>query len=192
MGTFRSTPTHVYFWGGYFSQWASTSFSGDLPGLTMISGETYLLRKEQLIFNCTEQYMMAAKASIFGDTDTLKLIMESDDPREIKALGRKVKNFDEAIWREHARNIVYLGNFYKFTQDNDAKAYLDESGSRYIVEGSPYDKIWGVGLAWDDPAIEIQANWRGTNWLGDVIMAVRDDIASFGIDENPWGLLRSW
>lgn len=192
MGTFRSTSTHVYFWGGYFSQWATSKFTGYLPIIVSINLETYLAKGKLLEFSCTEQYMMAAKASIFGDNQILDEIMNHSDPSIIKGLGRKVKNFDQDIWAKHARNIVYLGNFYKFTQDADAKAYLDESEQRYIVEGSPYDKIWGVGLAWNDPAIENQTNWNGTNWLGEVLMVVRDDLNTFGPDEDPWGLLRSW
>lgn len=190
--SYRITDTHVYFLGSYFSQWAKTPFSGVLPTVRATSSGVLLRPLGILRFNCCEQYMMAAKASVFNDQETLKAIMDAEHPAEQKKLGRLVKNFDQATWESVARDIVYLGNFYKFTQHADAREFLDESGTKTIVEGADYDPVWGVKIDWADPAIEDEANWKGTNWLGQCIMRVREDITAHGLSADPWKLKRPW
>lgn len=156
------TDTHVYFVGGPFSQWAKSSFVQhliDLPDLYR--------------FNCCEQYMMASKAVLFDDMAALEAIMLSTSPSEQKSLGRTVKNFDPQIWNDRARDIVFLGNIAKFGQNPDLWDELNATGEKYLVEGAHYDPVWGVKLAWNDPLILDEKNWRGTNWLGEVLMRVR-------------------
>lgn len=187
--TMRETSSHVYFWGGIYSQWHISNITLHAP----------VLRMNQLVpagdfgmFNCAEQYMMASKALLFGDHDALQKIMNSKDPREQKALGRTVQGFNDTVWRQHARSIVFLANWGKFTYDGHFLKTLLDTGDKIIVEGSPYDRVWGVGLSWDDPAIEDATNWRGTNWLGECIMAVRDIVRREGSQANPWLLHGSW
>ena len=189
---FMITDTHVYFLGGYFSQWAHTPFSGTLPTYRATSSGGHLSRYGSFRFNCCEQYMMAAKAAVFNDPETLLKIMDATHPAEQKKLGRLVKNFDVDIWNSVARDVVFLGNFYKFTQHVEARQFLDDAEQRVIVEGADYDPIWGVLLSWDDPAIKDEANWNGTNWLGQCIMRVRDDLAVHGNNADPWKLIRPW
>lgn len=193
MSSYRITDTHVYFLGSYFSQWAASPFTGRLPGLRAFTEGTLLRPVGSLRFNCCEQYMMAAKAMVFNDQATLMEIMDATHPAEQKKLGRKVANFDVDVWNKHARNIVHLGNFYKFTQHQPSRDFLDSVGDRIIVEGADYDPVWGVKVAWDDPKIEDEANWQGTNWLGQCIMRVREDIAA-GADQHidAWKLIRPW
>jgi ribA/ribD-fused uncharacterized protein len=192
--TYRVTYTHVYFWGSYLSQWAWTPFTGNFPKLNFSKTKLMPLENgvwQKFNFESCEQYMMASKAIIFNDIDTFNLICAERDPAKCKQLGRKVKNFNDETWQKFAKQIVFLGNFYKFTQDvNSIKFLLTECDNKIIVEGSPYDKIWGVGLKWDDPAIENENNWKGTNWLGETIMAVRDYL-NLGFDNrhNPFDLL---
>ena len=127
-------------------------------------------------YNCTEQYMMAEKARLFDDAYTRELILASIEPRDQKELGRKVKNFDSLTWEEAAKKIVYKGCMFKFTQnDKLLKTLLDTKGT-LLVEASPYDKIWGIGLGEDDPRIHDPKNWKGTNWLGQVLTQLRDSI----------------
>ena len=191
--SFRSTDTHHYFLGGYCSQWAATRFNGTLPIVRASGSGALLLRPyASFAFNTAEQFMMASKAVMFNDPETLQDIMMASHPGDQKKLGRKVKNFDVDVWNQHARNVVYLGNFYKFAQDEAARNFLDSLGQRRIVEGASYDPIWGVKLDWSDMRIEDEANWAGTNWLGECIMRVRDDIAAHGKDADPWKLMRPW
>jgi len=167
----RETATHVYFLRGPFSQWHPSWFSAPLEQ----GGAS-------LAFNCTEQYMMASKAALFGDAETLAQIMaiQPDDkpfylvPLQQRALGRQVRSFVDATWRDAARHVVYRGNLAKFSQDEELRRLLLATGDKVLVEGSAKDRLWGVGLAWDDPEIEEQAKWRGSNWLGQVLMQVRD------------------
>ncbi len=153
---YYETDTHVYFYGSVYSQWAMRDMN--------VNDKTY---------NCCEQYMMAEKARLFNDDHALDHIMLAIDPSVQKSWGRKVKNFDKDKWEEIARDTVYVANFAKFTQDKDAKQQLLATGDKVIVEASPYDCIWGVGLRCDDPKVLDSKNWRGTNWLGEAIMEVR-------------------
>jgi ribA/ribD-fused uncharacterized protein len=145
-----------FFWSGPFSQWAIRPMT--------ISGVEY---------NCCEQYMMASKAAIFADNWAYDEIMKEKDPSKQKALGRQVKHFDKDIWDDACRGVVYLGNYYKFTQHEPLKKMLELTGDKIIVEASPYDRVWGIGLSASDPRALDRAQWRGTNWLGEAIMEVR-------------------
>lgn len=127
-------------------------------------------------YNCAEQYMMAEKARMFNDDETLALILAETDPRNIKALGRKVKNFDADLWSSKCRAIVYRGNLTKFMQNEDLKSYLLSTNEATLVEASPYDKIWGIGMLEHDKGVEDPKNWKGTNLLGKTLMTVRSTI----------------
>lgn len=150
----------VFFYGGILSQWYPCTFQ--------IDGVKY---------NCAEQYMMAEKARLFGDQEILEKIMSSKNPREQKKYGRKVKNFDEKKWNSVAKDIVYKGNYAKFSQNIDSGdiGYIFFNTPGTFVEASPYDTIWGIGIGMDDPRINDPSQWRGTNWLGEVLTKVRDD-----------------
>jgi ribA/ribD-fused uncharacterized protein len=150
---------HLLFWHGWPSQWHPARFT--LDGVA---------------YSCTEQYMMAEKARLFGDDQTLARILAAETPREHKSLGRKVKPFDEARWNAEAREIVYRGNMGKFTQSAALRKLLLATGDLVLVEASPLDTIWGIGLAADDPRATDPSAWRGTNWLGEVLMRVRATI----------------
>ena len=118
---------YYFFWGGPFSQWALADM--------VINGVKY---------NCYEQYMMAKKAEMFEDTEIFEKILDEKDPKEQKAFGRKVKNFDKEVWESHAREIVYVGNYHKFRQSERCFEELERSRGQIIVEASPDDTIWGI------------------------------------------------
>lgn len=149
----------VLFWNGIYSQWHPSKFT--------IDGIEY---------NCCEQYMMAKKALTFNDQESYKMIMYADNPRDQKAFGRRVKNFNADVWAVISREVVYQGNYAKFTQNPELKKQLMETGDREIVEASPYDKIWGIGLGEEDPRALDKSQWQGTNWLGEAIMRVRETL----------------
>lgn len=161
------TDTHIYFLTGPFSQWSMNAFKGYIwfPGSAMLP---------EMDFVCAEQYMMASKAFLFGDVDVFKKIMKAKKPDQHKDLGRLVQNFNPDIWNENARKIVMKGNYYRSLHSKEYMNALQNSGTKILVEGSRQDKIWGVGLSWDDPAIQDEKNWLGTNWLGQAHMIVRD------------------
>lgn len=160
------TENHVFFLGGPFSQWAKTTINGSLPR-----------RNLPLRFNCAEQYMMAAKADFFGDMDCFWGIMEADHPREQKAIGRQVQAFDPAKWETVAYDVVVQANRLKFKQNKAIGMALLGTQTKTLVEGADYDRIWGVGVAWDDERIIDPANWRGQNLLGKALMQVRAEMA---------------
>jgi len=161
---------YLFFWGhrpskngeitkSCFSQWWLSTFEAD--------GVRY---------SSAEQWMMACKATLFGDQEMLNAILNTQDPAQVKKLGRKVKNFDAAQWDEHKYAFVKEGNFYKFSQNASLKQFLLSTGNAVIVEASPYDAVWGIGLDAQAPGIEDPATWNGENLLGFALMEVRDEL----------------
>ena len=127
-------------------------------------------------YNCAEQYMMAQKALLFEDEESYKKIIASSEPKEIKALGRKVKGFDPVKWDEEKYRIVREGNFAKFTQKQELKDYLVSTEGKILVETSPYDNVWGIGVTESNPDILDPSKWKGQNLLGFILMDIRDEI----------------
>ena len=120
--------------------------------------------------------MMVAKARIFEDEEVEKEIMNTSDPKLMKALGRKVRNFDPQVWDKLKYSIVLNGNYYKFTQNKEMMDFLLSTGDKILVEASPMDTIWGIGLGKDNEKAHNIASWRGKNLLGFALMEVRDEI----------------
>ncbi len=151
----------VFFWGEEtcYSQWVKSPIKVD--GVT---------------FSCCEQYMMYHKALLFNDQDIAKRILQSTNQKSMKALGRKVQNFDEKIWCDNRERIVYEGNYAKFTQNDDFRRTILENADCEFVEASPYDSIWGIGLGEKDSRAKNRNEWLGMNLLGRIITQVRDDI----------------
>lgn len=127
-------------------------------------------------FNCAEQFMMHGKAILFDDADVAAEILAADHPRDHKALGRKVKNFDDKIWKREREAIVMAGNRAKFSQDAELRTLLLATAGTLLVEASPYDKIWGIGLAASDPRAADPTKWKGQNLLGKILTALRDEL----------------
>lgn len=125
-------------------------------------------------YHTAEQYMMAQKAVLMGDKATYREIMAAYDPREYKKLGRKVRNFDAALWDREKYNVVLRGNLAKFSQNPEMLEFLDNTGDSVLVEGSPYDAIWGVKIESRDPRVLNPNQWRGENLLGFALMETRD------------------
>jgi hypothetical protein len=118
--------------------------------------------------------MMHQKAILFNDLDNASLILNSDEPKEQKNLGRNVKNFCQEKWDEVADEVVFNANLAKYSQNENLKKLLLDTGDKIIVECSPYDSIWGNGLNISDTLKTPKEEWKGTNRLGKAIMRVRD------------------
>ena len=127
-------------------------------------------------FNSAEQYMMYMKALLFEDYDTAEKVLATKDVRMQKELGRQVKGFDEKRWQYHCRRIVYMGNKYKFLQHHHLTITLLGTSGSLLVEASPFDKIWGIGLSADNPDAGDKSKWQGKNRLGYILSMLRDDI----------------
>ena len=158
----------LFFWGhtvkeevtkACFSQWFPFEFE-----------------EEGIIYKTAEHYMMAGKAKLFNDLEVLQQILKAETPNEVKSLGRKVKNFDPKIWDEHKYEIVKHGNFLKFSQNEKFKEFLLSTNDKILVEASPYDTIWGIGMLETDKKAENPLLWNGENLLGFALMEVRDEL----------------
>ncbi|MBL7997844.1 MAG: NADAR family protein [Candidatus Kapabacteria bacterium] len=177
----------IYFWGhsdtlnegiGKFclSQWFKSPF--------MIENKTY---------KTSEHWMMSQKALLFNDKKTFDKIISVDRPEEAKELGREVIGFDDAIWNDKRFEIVKIGNIHKFNQNPILADYLLRTGDKVLVEASPTDIVWGIGLHQDSKGIDNIYAWRGLNLLGFVLMEVRDFFNEFGhfktldnAQQTPW------
>lgn len=151
----------TFFWqnASPFSQWHRSKF-----------------RIDSIDFTHAEQWMMYSKAMLFKDVVRAGLILRSNNPKEQKAIGREVYGFDPKVWDEEKFRIVKQGNRAKFTQNPELlKALLATAGTT-LVEASPYDKVWGIGLLETDPKAQDRATWQGENLLGEALTELRDDL----------------
>jgi ribA/ribD-fused uncharacterized protein len=151
----------LFFWGSIFSQWYKA------PILDTVAKCT---------FNTTEQGMMYYKAMTFNDETMAKCILFTDNPRKQKEFGRKVANYDDALWSSVRYDIVVRMNYLKFSQNPELKIALLMLKDWEFVEASPDDKIWGVGVAEDDPDIFYPEKWQGQNLLGKAIKEAQEQI----------------
>ncbi|MEO7310173.1 MAG: NADAR family protein [Chitinophagaceae bacterium] len=127
-------------------------------------------------YKTAEHWMMAEKARLFGDAVIAEKILLSKTPAEAKNLGREIQHFDAATWNAKKFEIVLRGNFHKFSQHGDLKQFLINTGNKILVEASPVDAIWGIGMAAEDPNATNPSLWKGENLLGFALMEVRDGI----------------
>ncbi|MFG3707044.1 NADAR family protein [Micromonospora sp. NPDC047670] len=165
---------YLHFWGhrprrdgsvgpGCLSQWWPAPFRD--------GGRTYAT---------AEHWMMWHKAMLFGDPDIAGQILAAGHPHRAKALGRHVRGFDEATWAARRYDIVVAGSVAKFGQHDELRAFLLATGRRVLVEASPVDRVWGIGLAADDPRAEDPRAWPGANLLGFALMDARDRLRAGG------------
>jgi ribA/ribD-fused uncharacterized protein len=156
-----------FFWGhraredgqlsdSVFSQWWLCRF--ELDGVTYVTAE---------------QFMMASKARLFGDAGALEAILAEADPASCKKLGRQVRDYDEVRWAAARFDLVTRGNVAKFGQDVRLRQYLVDTGEDILVEASPRDCIWGIGLGRDSERARDPRTWRGKNLLGFALVRAR-------------------
>lgn len=166
---------YLFFWGhrpgrneissSCFSQWYEASFT--------VNGKVY---------RTAEHFMMTAKAELFNDVAIRDQVLAASTPDAAKALGRQVRNFDEAVWKKNRYSIVVCANAEKFSQNPGLGRFLRETGNLILVEASPVDRVWGIGLVKEDDRASNPNNWLGLNLLGFALMQVRDSQADSGID----------
>ena len=169
----------LFFWGhtppadgsisrSCLSQWWMQGFE--------INGQSY---------SCAEQYMMAEKARLFHDEEMLLQILRAASPKEMKAYGRAVRNFDSDIWEAHRVSIVKDASMAKFSQNPDLLGFLSGTAGRILVEASPRDRIWGIGMGKNNPDAENPLKWRGRNLLGFALTETRDALLKEHSGDGP-------
>lgn len=157
----------LFFWGhqpqpdgsvgqGCLSQWWPAAFTVD-----------------GAVFATAEHYMMWRKAMLFGDDEAAARILAASHPSQAKAMGRQVRGFDQAAWQAHRFDIVVAASVAKFGQHQDLREFLLATGNRVLVEASPRDRIWGIGLGAANERAEDPRQWRGLNLLGFALMRAR-------------------
>ncbi|MFO0549090.1 MAG: NADAR family protein [Polyangiaceae bacterium] len=159
-------PSFLFFWG-------HTARGASLGGECLSQWYPAAFHCEGRTYATAEHFMMAQKALLFGDHSTLEEILEADSPGEAKRLGRRVRGFDERVWRTRRSEIVLAGSYAKFSQNAPLRAFLLSTRPRVLVEASPRDAIWGIGLAAHDPRAQDPLSWQGANLLGFALMQAR-------------------
>nr|QIY64886.1 NADAR family protein [Streptomyces sp. RPA4-2] len=165
---------YLHFWGhrprqdgqvgaGCLSQWWPSPF--------VVDGVSYAT---------AEHWMMAGKARLFGDTAAERRALEAPNPALAKKAGRLVRDFDDSVWERERFAVVVEGSVHKFAAHPDLRAFLLGTGERVLVEASPMDRVWGIGLAADDERASDPERWRGPNLLGFALMAARERLAGTG------------
>lgn len=124
-----------------------------------------------------EHWMMAGKARLFEDAEAERRVLAAGHPSQAKNAGRLVRGFDESIWERERFRIVVEGSVHKFSAHDDLREFLLNTGDRVLVEASPVDRVWGIGLAADDEAAADPERWRGPNLLGFALMEARERLA---------------
>lgn len=158
----------LFFWGhtpkdagsvdaACLSQWFARSFEVD-----------------RALYATAEHWMMAEKARLFGDREALSRILEAPTPADAKAWGRKVRKYDDEAWAKNRFEAVVRGNVAKFGQHPDLRAFLLRTGERVLVEASPRDRIWGIGMGKANVDARRPEKWRGQNLLGFALLEVRE------------------
>jgi ribA/ribD-fused uncharacterized protein len=123
-----------------------------------------------------EHFMMASKAKLFGDTEAFARVLRAPSPADAKAIGRTVRDYDDDKWERARFDAVVRGNVAKFSQHEDLRGFLLGTRERVLVEASPRDPIWGIGLGASNPAARDPKKWRGRNLLGFALMEARSTI----------------
>ena len=160
---------YLFFWGHQPSKDGSvqaTCFSQWWAG--------HPFEEDGVVYPTAEHYMMAGKAKVFEDQEHWEKIIACETAAEAKKLGRQVRNFEAAVWEEHRCPIVIQGNQLKFEQHEELKTFLLGTKQRVLVEASPRDRIWGIGLGKNSEKAQHPSTWRGLNLLGFCLMEVRD------------------
>jgi ribA/ribD-fused uncharacterized protein len=156
--------------------WGHTAKDGSIGAHCLSQWFPARFSVDGLSYPSAEHFMMASKARLFGDHRTLAKILVSAEPKDAKALGRMVIGFDSALWEAHGYDFVVEANLAKFGQNPDLKSYLISTHPKVLVEASPVDPVWGIGLASDDVRAQDPTQWLGRNLLGFALMETRQQL----------------
>ena len=173
----RENEKYSFFWAtkSAFSQWHKCKFKAERIYRT----PDYLEEVDkEILFTSAEQYMMYHKCMLALDFDAAQKVLTTSDPKKQKQIGRSIKMSEEILetWDFFKAQIVYDGNKAKFEQNEDLKKELLATVGTTIVEAAPNDKVWGIGLAEDDPRAQKRENWLGKNLLGEILTIIRKEM----------------
>ncbi|OTA21153.1 Riboflavin biosynthesis protein [Xenorhabdus beddingii] len=161
---------YLFFWGH------KTNYNNHITKSCLSQWYPVQFTVDDIKYASAEHYMMAGKARLFNDLEVLEKIINAKNPGAAKAYGREIRDFDQSVWDEHRLKIVIEGNLAKFSQNKPLAEFLLNTGEKILVEASPVDRIWGIGLAEDFPKIQNPLMWDGLNLLGFALMIVREKL----------------
>jgi len=171
-------PDFLFFWGHQKSE------NGGLTKSCLSQWWPSPFVVEGTVYHTAEHWMMAQKALLFDDRESFEKIILAESPQKAKKMGRQVRNFNEDIWKSKRMDIVVQGTLHKFNQNNGLRSFLIDTNDKILVEASPVDKIWGIGLDAENKNAKNPKRWEGLNLLGFALMEVRDLLR---LDNSPCG-----
>lgn len=141
------------------------------------------------VFHCVEHAYVAAKLRHLGSAAYSQALnfmhMKSRErggqhPRQLKWLGSSQEKLaskkEIEDWKKHQFERIAGFAAAKFEQNEALRKLLIATGNMPILEANPRDKVWGVGIAKDDPLL---CEWSegdtrfGKNRMGRVLMSIR-------------------
>ncbi|MFI6869516.1 NADAR family protein [Nocardia sp. NPDC050406] len=165
-------PEYLFFWG-------HTPTPGHTVGRWVLSQWWPVeFVVDSVKYRSAEHFMMAEKARLFGDEEMRARVLDSETPADAKKLGRAVRGFDEAVWRNHRYDIVVRAGIAKFGEHQELRDFLLATGDTVLVEAAPRDTVWGIGLGAENPQATDPTRWRGENLLGFALMDARTILAT--------------
>ena len=143
-------------------------------------------------FVSSEQYMMYQKVLLAHEYELADKILNTSDPAEAKEYAGPgyFKSFDSVkdIWERIRKNVVKRGVRAKFAQNPELLNQLLETGNALLCECAGKDTVWGIGINLREPDWHDVSKWRGSNYLGIILMELREEfrreIALWGSVQN--------
>ena len=148
---------------GYLSNWYLSPF--DLDGVH---------------YSSAEQYIMYQKCVLFGDTASAKAVLATNDTEAQQTIGRHAKGYIGAVWAGRRQLVAVRGLLAKFSQNEDLKKKLLDTGEAWLVECAYSDTIWACGIRLNEDERFDVSKWRGQNILGFALMEVRSILRKAG------------
>lgn len=166
----KASLNFLFFWGHQSSK------DGKIGSSCLSQWWPSPFKVDGTLYPTAEHWLMAHKARLFRDDETASRILMAQSPKDVKRLGREVRGFDATAWDDKKLPIVQEGSFHKFRQNADFLDYLLSTGDLILVEASPVDRVWGIGLAANDAKASNPALWKGENLLGFALMHARQQL----------------
>ncbi|MBB1509960.1 NADAR family protein [Tessaracoccus sp. MC1756] len=130
------------------------------------------------LFRTVEHYIAWRKATLFGDKHSAQRVLRAEAPTTARAIGRTVRPFNDEVWKSHRFDVAVAANVAKFAADPQLADHLRSTGRSVLVNASPIDRVWGIGLSADDPAAQDPTRWPGLNIQGFALMEARRRLLS--------------
>ena len=135
------------------------------------------MKTEVTTFRHVEEYLFLKIAGFANDEISQHRIREAATPAQCKAIGRNIK-VDKKRWFPEENKVMQRALYAKFSQNEELKDFLLSTGEKTLLEASPSDRYWGIGVSLGKVASSTPLNYTGKNKLGELLMNLRTQLSS--------------